>query len=220
MFVLFPKTVYQPISRIEDFIGYILGGSGDRDHVCEIDYAAALPLYLHIRENPCISLADQDVKMLVGLGDMIKEKVRRLDHPYRKEIAEHLMIALFYEISAIYQRGQPLIQRNRKRDQELFERFLFLVTQHCTKERRLDFYAREMFLTPKYLSSVVKQVSGRSASEWIAHTVIINAKSMLRSSSMTVQQISNELNFPNPSFFGQYFKKHTGITPKEYKQKV
>lgn len=220
MFVLFPNAVYQPISRSEDFVGYILGGSSGGDHIGEIDYAAALPLYFHIRENPCISLADEDVNMLVGLGDMIKEKVRRLEHPYRKEIAVHLMIALFYEISAIYQRGQPVIPKSRKRDEELFEKFLFLVTQHCKSERRLEFYARQMFLTPKYLSSVVKQVSGQSASEWISHTVILNAKTMLRSSTMTVQQVSNELNFPNPSFFGQYFKKHTGITPKEYKQSV
>ena len=216
MFVLFPQAVYQPVTRSEDFIGYILNGNADSAPSEEIDYAAALPLYFHIRENPCITLADDDVHMLVKLGDMIKEKVRRLDHPYRKEIASHLMIALLYEISAIYQRGQPLIQRSRKRNQELFERFLFLVTQHCKNERRLEFYAQQMFLTPKYLSSVIKQVSGRSASEWIAHTVILNAKTMLRNASMTVQQIAQELNFPNPSFFGQYFKKHTGITPKEY----
>ena len=218
MFVLFPEAVYQPISRSEDFVGYILGGSGEGKPLENIDYAAALPLYFHIRENPCIQLTDVDVDMLVKLGDMVKEKVRRMDHPYRKEIASHLMIALLYEISAIYRRGQPLIQRSRNRNQELFERFLFLVTQHCKSERRLEFYAQQMFLTSKYLSSVIKQVSGRSASEWIAHTVILNAKSMLRSASMTVQQISNELNFPNPSFFGQFFKKHTGITPKEYQQ--
>lgn len=220
MFVLFPNAVYQPVSRSDDFVGYILGESGGGDQIGEVDYAAALPLYFQIRENPCITLEDQDVKMLVGLGDMIKGKVCRLDHPYRKEIAEHLMIALFYEISAFYQRGQPVIQKSRKRDEELFEKFLFLVTQHCQRERRLEFYAQQMFLTPKYLSSVVKQVSGQSASEWISHTVILNAKIMLRSSAMTVQQVSNELNFPNPSFFGQYFKKHMGITPKEYKQSL
>ena len=220
MFILFPNAVYQPICHSDDFICYILGTDITGKPIDQLDYSVVLPLYFHIRENPCISLTDEDVHILVGLGDTIKEKVRRIDHPYRKEIAEHLMIVFFYEISAIYQRGRPVIQRSRKRDEELFEQFLFLVTQHCRQERQLEFYANQLFLTSKYLSSVVKQVSGQSASEWIARMVISNAKTLLRSSSLTVQQIANELNFPNPSFFGQYFKKHMGMTPKEYKQNL
>ncbi len=216
MFLLFPGAVFQTASRSEDFVGYMVGAG--IEHTGQLDFAAALPLYFHIRENPCITLDPEDVDVVVELGDTIKKKVRRLEHPYRKEIAHHLILSLFYEISSIYQRGQPTIQKSRKRDDELFEQFLFLVTQHCRRERRLEFYAQQMFLTPKYLSSVVKQVSGQSASQWISQVLIVAAKGMLHTSGLTVQQISNELNFPNPSFFGQYFKKYTGLTPKAYRQ--
>lgn len=71
--------------------------------------------------------------------------------------------------------------------------------------------------TPKYLSSIIKQASGESATEWIIHTVIRNAQALLENSQLTVQQVADYLNFPTPSFFGQYFKKHVGMTPKEYR---
>lgn len=81
----------------------------------------------------------------------------------------------------------------------------------------MAFYARELCLTPKYLSSVVKKTTNRTVTEWINETVVLDAKTQLKSSQMTVQQIANYLNFPTPSFFGRFFKKHTGMTPKAYR---
>ncbi|MFQ9505336.1 MAG: helix-turn-helix domain-containing protein [Alistipes indistinctus] len=108
-------------------------------------------------------------------------------------------------------------QKARRRQEELFEKFLYLVATHYRTQRSLNFYAEQMCLTPKYLSSIIKQASGESATEWIIHTVIRNAQALLENSQLTVQQVADYLNFPTPSFFGQYFKKHVGMTPKEYR---
>jgi AraC family transcriptional activator of pobA len=87
------------------------------------------------------------------------------------------------------------------------------------KERGVNFYARKLCITPKHLSWAVKEVSGKTAGTWIDEAVILEAKTLLKSSDMNIQQISEELNFANQSFFGKYFKHYTGMSPKEYKKK-
>ncbi len=81
----------------------------------------------------------------------------------------------------------------------------------------MGFYAAQLNLTPKYLSTLIRQTSGRTASEWIDDYVILEAKNLLKYSTMSVQEIAYSLNFPNQSFFGKYFKNHTGQTPSGYR---
>jgi AraC-like DNA-binding protein len=88
-----------------------------------------------------------------------------------------------------------------------------------SKQTSDTFYADRMCFTPKYLSKVIKENSGKSANSWIDDYVILEAKAMLKSTNMTVQQINDELNFPSQSFFGKYFKRIVGVSPKEYKRK-
>ena len=93
------------------------------------------------------------------------------------------------------------------------------VSTNFVKERSVIFYADQLFLTPKHLSRVIKEVSGRSAGEWIDEQVILEAKARLKTSSLTVQEISDQLGFPNQSFFGKYFKRHVGMSPSDYRKK-
>ena len=83
-------------------------------------------------------------------------------------------------------------------------------------ERAISFYAEKMFISPKYLSLIIKESTGKSAGEWIDQYVIQEAKNMLRYSGKNVQQISYELNFPNQSSFGKYFKNLTGMSPTAF----
>ena len=82
----------------------------------------------------------------------------------------------------------------------------------------MSFYADKMFLTAKHLSTVVKEISGKTVGEWIDELVILEAKALLNSSSMNIQEIADRLNFANQSFFGKYFKHYTGMSPKEYRK--
>ena len=97
------------------------------------------------------------------------------------------------------------------------DQFISLVQKNFKEERFLDFYANELSITPKHLSRTVKSQTGFTAVEWIERYVILEAKVMLKSSNMTIQQIADELNFPSQSFFGKYFKKNIGVSPKEYR---
>ena len=93
-----------------------------------------------------------------------------------------------------------------------------MLATDITISREVQYYADKLCITPKYLTIVTRQISGNSAANWITRSVILNAKALLSTTQLTIQQVSNKLNFPNPSFFGQYFLRHTGMTPKEFRR--
>ena len=100
---------------------------------------------------------------------------------------------------------------------EIAQSLLFAL--HHKQERSVAFYAGKLCVTPKYLSLLVKNVSNRTAGEWIDNYVVLEAKALLSSSTLSIQEISDRLNFTNQSFFGKYFKQHVGISPTEYRKK-
>ena len=91
--------------------------------------------------------------------------------------------------------------------------------ENYKQERSVAFYADKLCVTAKYLSLISKEVSGQPAGNWIDEYVILEAKTLLKSSQMSIQEIADSLNFANQSFFGKYFKHHTGISPKEYRKR-
>ena len=101
--------------------------------------------------------------------------------------------------------------------EEYFKMFISLLMQHYKSERSVGFYASKLNLTPKYLTTLIKKVSGRSAADWIDEYVVLEAKALLKYSDMSVQQIAYYLNFSDQSFFGKYFKKQAGVSPTVYK---
>ena len=100
----------------------------------------------------------------------------------------------------------------------LTKQFLELVKSNFKRERQLQFYADKMCITTRYLSRIVKECTGASASDWIERYVVLEARALLKSSNMTIQQVSNELSFPSQTFFGKYFKRRVGMSPKEYRR--
>jgi AraC-like DNA-binding protein len=215
MCVIFPFSILQIISVSKDFRGFGMGA--EMELFNDIQIPSLTDYYLYIKENPCISLSMEEQEMLMELCVQMIQKYDRTGHPFRTEIANSLFKVIYCEIAAIYKRGKPIIQESVSRRDMLFRKFLFLISQNCLQYRGVDYYAGEMCVTPRYLSSVIKERSGTGALRWINGMVIRQAKSLLKDSRLSVQQISDELNFANPSFFGQYFKKYTGMTPKKFR---
>lgn len=102
---------------------------------------------------------------------------------------------------------------SRSRNEEYFNQFMGVLTRHYMQQRSVGFYAEQLNLTPKYLTTIIRKTSGRTAVQWIDDYVVLEAKNLLKYSTMSIQEISYYLNFPNQSFFGKYFKNHTGMTP-------
>ena len=99
------------------------------------------------------------------------------------------------------------------------DNFLKLVEEHCRHERRVGWYAEQLNITPKYLSESVKTVSRRTPNEWIDNYVLAELRVMLRNTTYSIKKITEDMNFPNQSFLGKYFKEHVGMSPSKYRRK-
>ena len=176
-----------------------------------------------ILENPVLKISRGDNATLVNsYCAMLHEIHTKHNITFKAEIMKNMLEAVMFAISGFYRDlyfsgqehgGDGKITRNH----EITKDFLGLVAEHYECEREVSFYAEKLCVTPKHLGYVVKTVYGEPASETIAKAVIMDAKSKLKSTDMSVLQISDSLNFPNPSFFCKYFKKHVGATPTEYR---
>ena len=141
---------------------------------------------------------------------------------YREMAMRHMYSVIIYRlwefVAVVNQVETTPVQKDRSSD--YFKQLVNLLRENYRTERSVEFYANEMNLTPKHLSRVVRTYSGKSVHQWIDDFVVLEIKNLLKYSDMSIQQISYELNFPNPSFMGQYFKRITGKTPGEYRRDI
>lgn len=169
-----------------------------------------------IHHNPIIELTEQQAERVENLYRDFEEigSASDIKDPFQ---------AVFFTCGAFMHRfgnlfyRQLLPKKALSVNNRITERFMQLAQEHFRRERFLDFYADKLAITSKHLSRTVKDQTGHSAADWLDRLVVLEAKVMLRSSNLTIQQISDELNFPSQSFFGKYFKKHTGQSPKEFR---
>ena len=147
----------------------------------------------------------------------VKHVLKQTDNPFRLQMVQHVMMAIFYASD----KPQSMSNKSdvlRSNADVLSKQFLELVKENFRKERQLKFYADALCITPRYLSRVVKECTGSSAADWIERYVVLEARALLKSTTMTIQQISDELNFPSQTFFGKYFKRRVGMSPKDYRR--
>ena len=174
-----------------------------------------MSLFLSVKSCPYFPLSNEGLELMKTYYGMFHKIVSQKENPNRLEIVKHLTLAFFY-LTGSQMHKLPKEEKKSKQD-VLLESFLELVQKHHREERSVEFYADKLCLTPKYLSTVIRQTSGKTAGEWIDEHVVLEAKALLKSTKMTIQQISEELNFPSQSFFGKHFKRLSGMSPKEYR---
>ena len=175
-------------------------------------------LFLFSRTHPVFALNEVEVSEICYYCKIIKTKLDNLDHHFRSDVVRSFMMAMIYDISnAIYRMMQS--GKKSSRAQHIFAHFIELVENNFRTERRVSWYARQLFITPKYLSETVKQTSHRTPNEWIDNYVVLEARVLLKNSTLSIKEITQELHFPNQSFFGKYFKEHVGMSPSAYRKK-
>lgn len=171
--------------------------------------------YMLLQDMPVLDLKPGQLDAMLSYCTMVRRVIEN-GHPYRLDIIKHLTCAFFYGIGYYFHQ----LSKNKilSNDEALMNDFSKEVQQFYRKERKVLFYADRLHLSASYLSTVIKRVSGKTAAEWIDDYVVLEAKALLKSTKLTIQQISDELNFPSQSFFGKYFKRITGMSPKEYRE--
>lgn len=220
MFIFTPKNILQVNSQ-QYFKADVIAISPDFMRRINIDIKNMIPLFLKFVENPALTLTPEESRSMRGMIAQIERETRGPETHFSFDIVSGLIAATIYKVGDImyhYLAEHPEEQNNsHNRAEEYFKQFTHLLGEHFHEERSVGFYARQLCITPKYLTTLIKRISGQSVSEWIDNYVILEAKTLLKYSTMSIQEIAYYLNFPNQSFFGSYFKRNTGMSPSQYK---
>lgn len=162
---------------------------------------------------------EQSKLMLKYFGLIHSNTSTNTDEKCVRSISRCLISAAIYQlIQFTMNHPSATVGITRSRRSSYVKDFMRLVHVHHRSERAVAFYASKLFISPKYLSLIIKETTGKSAAEWIDEFVVLEAKNLLRFSGKNVQQIAYELNFNNQSSFGKYFKHLTGMSPTEYQK--
>ena len=181
----------------------------------------------YLKQHPMVHLTPDDVQLLDDYFQLLCRRMRDCSPMLYKDIVRSLVSTMMLEMLCMMRRDKQQDAVSKDLDSTnpgvhkrlLADKFLQLVEQSDGRIRKVDDFAKQLNVTPKYLSTILKETINRRPSMMIEHFTMGAIERRLRYTDMTMQEIANDLNFPNASFFGKYFKEHTGMTPLEYRRK-
>lgn len=214
MSILLPNQILEFTESSDDLEGMVVMMSARFTE--RLNIKVDFDLMQAFQSQRVIALNEEALATMLQFCEMVKRLSQFPDHPFLMETAVNLTRAFFFGAGYFFHQRPEAVAHSR--GEQLVNRFLKLVQMHCRQERQLDFYAQELCISSKYLAATVKTVTGKTAGDWIEDYVMLEAKAMLTNTDMTISQISDHLHFPDTSTFGKYFRRHTGLSPKEFKK--
>ena len=185
-----------------------------------IDFKKVLSEGVALLKDPGITWPE-NVKELTAHYLSLMAELSGAELEMRDDALRSLMSSMLCVVAGVWREKVEQLKdaslQSTTRSRMIFEQFIRLVSQYHTQHRNVGFYADKLCLTPKYLSKLIKNASGRSAPEWIDSYVILEAKNLLKYSDIAIKEIVYRLNFPNQSVFYKFFKARTGMTPSGYR---
>ncbi len=174
-----------------------------------------------LKERPVYQMPEEKAVLLLGLFPFLTAIYNDKENQFRYNIVKNQLQSLFWDTyDKIHRIFKAIRNRNTIQQEDLFSQFISLIKTHCREEREVAFYAGQLCITPRYLSFIARQVTrDKSAKELINNHLILEIKVMLESTQLTIQEIAHRLNFPDQSYLGRYFKRYTGISPTEYRNR-
>lgn len=207
----------------EDYDGFECVASMDFLKSLPFDLKNISAVFTYLKHEAFFRLSEKQFDDFLSIFRLIRGMDGQSEL-YRSRSREGIVVSLLYFIcDLIHQRKADFekeLDRYQSKDRKHYYllSFLELLGEYSNQERSVTFYADKLFLTPKYFSTVIKEVSGKSAGDWIDEYVMMEAKTLLQHSESNISETAYQLNFPNASFFGRYFKKHSGMSPGDYRR--
>ena len=202
--VVLPGSIFQVNQIRGDVEIYFAGFSSDFLRTIN-PVKSLLDITYSIKHNPVVPLKEEIVELIEDYFKLGKRTKERFELNNR-ELSRHLYYCLIYAISSLYS-NRKMDTGNLSPAERISQDFGQLVLDNYTKEKNVAFYASKLGITAAYLSTIVKQTTGRTCMEIISNMVIMDAKAQLKSTNLPIYQIADSLNFNNVSFFGKYFKR-------------
>jgi len=218
--LLIPFNVIHQLQKVNDeFIVIVVNFS--HDFLAQARFSEKhIPSFgfFSTQNNPYLMLQEEDADALYEVMKMLhKTDDPEYEHPFKTEIIHHSFNIFMFEVAALFKKYRPNEQVQLTRKEEIVSSFVKLLFQHFKEERGVQFYADALYLTPKHLTKMVKELTNKTCGEMIDEIVIIEAKVMLDDLGLSVATVAQQLQFSDQFFFSKFFKKHTGINPSKYK---
>ncbi|MBR1807820.1 MAG: AraC family transcriptional regulator [Paludibacteraceae bacterium] len=169
-----------------------------------------------LHRAPYSSLTETQMGTARKYFELLKENISDAGNPFSHEAAVLLLKALIRNLQGMFS-TRFVAPKRMTRSEELTDDFLTLAEKECVRERSVDYYADRLHVSPKYLANVVKESTGRTLGDWLDGYTLLRAKALLNTSRMNIQQIAEALNFANQSHFGTWFRRHAGVSPKNFR---
>lgn len=214
------EQVWADSQASKDFKGkaVLMSRSYAQDCVAGLDYL--WPYLLYVIEHPVIQLSEKEMAWVNDCYKLLRTRLLKAPGHYLRETVIALTRAFYLEVCNLLDKRCPRQDSKKSRSYSIFDQFIRCLSQNFKRERSVEWYSNELCLTPKHLSGVVKSVSGRTAGQWITALVMSEAKSLLRNTNLSIKEIAQEMNFPNQSFLGKYFKNAEGISPSDFRKRI
>ncbi len=208
------NSIVEPHGFSDDIQGF---GLSLTDEIARLVFPNDLPKLMDGHVRDCnFSLSEEEMKQVEALHTLLYNII----HSEQKaaQVILNLTAAFLWQADYLWNRHENESRGSLSREQRVFTDFVQLVSRYATQEHNIDFYAQHLFLSPRYMSTLVKQVSGKAAKQWIDDAIITRVKVELRHTNKSAAEIADEMNFPNPSFFCKYFKRMTGMTTQVFRE--
>jgi AraC-like DNA-binding protein len=216
--IISPKDIRQFITVSPDctFIGigftqdFLLHSGLHKKNIDAFDFFSS-------QAKPVLKLDEENTEILYKLFSVLhKKSISKDDAYFIAEFIQHGFITLIFEIASLFRKSNS-VHPKITRKEDLAIRFMKLLTLHFRKERSLRYFADLLFITPKYLTQTIKEITGKTAGEFIDEIVMIEAKVLLNDFSKSIRQVAEELHFSDQFYFSKFFKKHAHVNPSEYR---
>lgn len=219
LFITTPDNIKQLVYVSDDCI--LEGVSFTSDFLAEIKLQynyMALMEYFSSRYDHLWKLNAAESDLFSDLVLQMKKRIALLDsHAYGKELLGTSFAVFLFEMAEIAIHRVKSVNLKFGRKEELIRKFNKLAIQHHLTERNLSFYGEQLFVTSKYLSETVKEITGRTAGQFIDELNIQEAKRLLESTDLSVSEIAFQLQFSSPAFFSKFFKRFCHLSPRDYR---
>ncbi len=183
----------------------------------------------YIKNNPIIKIAEDEKNLLLAYYNIVAYNRKHPDARYRKETTDFLLHSFIFHLLTILESHHLTASTHDQTTNTdemvrsgdvLFRRFIFLLSESKGRIRSVNESAEKLNVTPKYLSTVVKKASDRTALDWIHESITKEIEQQIRYSERSIKEIATDLNFPSLSFFTRFFREHFGMSPTEYRKKM
>lgn len=179
-----------------------------------------------LKLNPVVHLDDNDVSIIDTYFNLLCRRMADTSSILYYDIIRSLTGTTMLELLSLMRRSRKIVESEYQdlnlpniHKRHIIDKFMSLLENSDGRIRKVEFFAKQLNITPKYLSTILKETMNRRPSVYIQLFTMKAIEYRLRFTDMTMQEIANDLNFPNASFFGKYFKEHSGMTPLEYRKK-